>query len=127
MAIARKSRRSIEVEGREFLWWVYEELEELAALTLAVASVDKSFLVRYPLHQSANTRYLSVIGREFPGLPKERANWSRVRCPALISEEAAVRPSDVRRLIEWCLHSEHELIPVDWKGRELAAAPATDG
>jgi hypothetical protein len=41
MAIARKNRRSIEVEGREFLWWVYEELEEEAAMTLAVASADK--------------------------------------------------------------------------------------
>jgi hypothetical protein len=121
MAIARKNRRSIEVEGREFLWWVYEELEELAAMTLAVASADKSFLVRYPLHQPDDNRHLTVLGREFPGLLEDRGSWARVRCPALTSGEV-VKPSDARCLIEWCLHSERELVQVDWKGRDLVKA-----
>ena len=89
-------------------------------MTLAVASADKTFLVRYPIHQPDDTRYLTVLGREFPGLPDKRPSWARVRCPTLTSGEA-VRPSDVRRLIEWCLQGQRELIQVDWMGRELPA------
>jgi hypothetical protein len=123
MAIARKDRRTIDVEGREFLWWVYEELEEAAAMTLAVASADKRFLVRYPLDQPDDSRHLIVLGREFPGLPNDRGSWARVRCPQWTSGKA-VKPSVVRRLIEWCLHSERELVQLDWRGRELVVAAA---
>ena len=119
MAIARKNRRLIEIQGREFLWWVYEELEEAGAMTLAVASADKQFLVRYALHQPYESRYLRVLGREFPGLPERRPSWARVRCPSLTSGEA-VKPSDVRRLIEWCLYSTRDVTQVDWMGREVA-------
>jgi hypothetical protein len=120
MAIARKYRRPINVRGRQFLWWVYEDLEECGALTLAIASEDKDFLVRYPISQPAENRYLTVLGREFPGLPNKRPSWERVRCPAFVSGEV-VKPSDVRRTIEWCLHAERVLIRVDWMGRELRA------
>jgi len=119
MAIARKNRRPIEVLGREFLWWVYEDLEEAGAMTLAVASADKDFPVRYALQQPDESRYLTVLGREFPGLPEKRPSWARVRCPALTSGKA-VTPSDVRRLIEWCLHSTRDVTQVDWMGREVA-------
>jgi hypothetical protein len=118
MAIARKNGRPIHVDGREFLWWVYEDVEEAAAMTLAVASADKAFLVRYQLHQPDESRQLSVLGREFPGLPDAREAWARVRCPTFASGEA-VTPSDVRALIDWCLHTERELVRVDWTGREV--------
>jgi hypothetical protein len=120
MAIARKNRRPIKAEGRDYLWSVYEDLEEGAAMTLVVASVDKAFLVRYPIHQPDDTRHLTVIGREFPGLPDRRPSWARVRCPPLTSGEA-VKPSDVRKLIEWCLHTKRDLIQVDWMGRKIMA------
>jgi hypothetical protein len=118
MAIARKNRRPIEVHDREFLWWVYEDDEAAAAMTLAVASADKNFLVRYQLHQSDDARYLTVLGREFPGLPDSRESWTRVRCPMFASGEA-VTPSDVRQLIEWCLHTPRTLVRVDPMGRDV--------
>jgi len=118
MAIARKNRRPIEVHRREFLWWVYEDLEEAGAMIFAVVSVDKNFLVRYQLHQLDESRYLTVLGREFPGLPDRRESWTRVRCPPFTSGDA-VTPSHVRALIEWCLHTARDLVRVDWTGREV--------
>jgi len=118
MALDRKSRRQIDIEGREYFWWVYEEWEDSGPVTLAVSSADRRFLVRYPIHQSDNGRYLTVVGREFAGLPKRRSGWTRVRCPALTTGDI-VKPSDVRRLIQWCLRPKSELIQIDWDGREL--------
>ena len=94
MAIARKNRRPFQVDGREFLWWVYEDCEAAAAMTLAVSSADKSFLVHYQIEQPDDSRHLTVVEREFPGLPAHRPSWARpvpsvhlrqgrktVRCP----------------------------------------------
>ena len=94
-------------------------------MTLGVASSDKRFLIRYAIHQPEDSRYLTVLGEEFPGLPGKRSSWTRVRCPAFSAGEA-VTPSDVRRAIEWCLHSRRDLVRVDWKGLELGpgALPA---
>jgi hypothetical protein len=117
MAIARKNRRPISVRGREFLWWVYEDLENLGAMTLAVASADKAFLVRYEIAQTDETRHLTVLGQEFPGLPARRS-WRRVRCPAFVAGDS-VTPSHVRQLIDWCLHAKRDLVQVDWTGRDV--------
>ena len=116
MAIARKYRRPITVRAREFLWWVYEDLEEAGAMTLAVASADKRFLIRYAIHQPDDSRYLTVLGEEFPGLPCERESWTRLRCPAFSTGDG-VTPSAVRQVIEWCLHAQRDLVHVDWEGR----------
>jgi hypothetical protein len=116
-AVPRNARR-IEIEGREFLWWLYEEWEEPGPVTLAVSSADKRLLVRYQINQPDDGRYLSVVGREFAGLPERWSGWTRVKCPVLVRRDA-VKPRDVRRLIEWCLHPKSELIQVDWSGREL--------
>lgn len=87
-------------------------------MTLAVVSADKSFFVRYAIHQPTESRYLTVLGREFPGLPEKRRSWSRVRSPQFTSGDT-VTPSDVRRLIEWSLDVKQELVQVDSLGREL--------
>jgi hypothetical protein len=119
-AISRNTRRRLQLEGREFLWWLYEEWEEPGPVTLAVASSDKRFLVRYQINQPDELRFLTVMGREFAGLPDPRGGWTRVRCPPLITR-AAVKPSDVRRLLEWCFGPKDDCVQIDWSGKELSA------
>ena len=115
-----RTRRQIEIDGRSFFWWLYEEWDEPGPVILAVSSADKRFLLRYQINQPDSGRYLTVMGREFAGLPQRPSGWTRVRCPALITR-LAVKPSDVRRLIEWCLRPKAQLVQLDWNGRELLA------
>jgi hypothetical protein len=88
MAIAKKNRRCIIVEGREFLWWIYEDLECGGVVTLSVASLDKRFFVRYAIDQPDEYRHLCVMGPEFPSLSREDGSWVHVRCPILTSAHA---------------------------------------
>jgi hypothetical protein len=115
------SPKRIAIDGRDFLWSVYEEWEEAGPVTLAVSSTDRRFLVRYQIHQPDGDRYITVLGREFGGLPERRNSLIRVRCPILTSGEA-IRPSDVRRLVQWCLRPKAELVQVDWDGRDTKTA-----
>jgi hypothetical protein len=119
MAIAKKYRRKLVVGKRLFVWWVREiQPEDWIGPVLTVASDDKRFLIRYYLGQKEEHRFLVVLGREFPGLADAGGCWIRVLCPRW-ETGPQIRPSDVRRLIDWCLFSERRLTRVDWRGQLL--------
>jgi hypothetical protein len=121
MAISKKYRRGLELGGRSFLWWVYEDLEACGAMTLKVASKDKKLLVQYQLDQVQDVRYLFVLGPEFPGLRYSDGALCRVRCPRFHDGDT-VKPADVRKLIEWCLDPRKAVHLVNWRGDLLSEA-----
>jgi hypothetical protein len=65
MTISRKGRRRIVVNGREFLWYVAEDVDDACVPTLTVVSSDRRFLVRYALLQPDELLHVVVIGPEF--------------------------------------------------------------
>ena len=69
--MARKSKRKIVVNERDFQWYVAEELDDVAYLgadtTLTILSDDKRFIIKYPFTQSGNNNFLVVVGKEFGG------------------------------------------------------------
>ena len=64
MAVSTKRRNKINVDDRDYLWWVAPDNDSLE-IVLHVISCDKRFNVRYTLGQPAEFRYSVVIGREF--------------------------------------------------------------
>lgn len=115
MPIATKNRRKISVTGREFIWYVSDAYDS-ADKVLRVASEDKKFVVNYHLGQPDDTRFLIILGKEFNGLPEKRKGWIRVLCPQW-EEDSIIKPSSVRRLIEWCFEKKADLVEVDWLGK----------
>ena len=115
MAVAAKNRRSIEVGGQSYLWWVAEDEEAYGAFTLTVVSQDKHLLVKYQLIQPDETRHLVVLGRSFRQRTDCGGPWRRFRCPAFGADDM-VTPRDVARLIEWCTTDSDALIEIDWRG-----------
>ena len=117
MAVKTKGRRKIVVADRPFVWYVGDDRDSNDHI-LHVVSHDKAFSVNYHLEQPEQIRHLAVVGREFPGLADAGRCWKRVLCPRF-EEGGAVTPSGVRRLIEWCLTAERELVEVDYRGQPL--------
>src|SRR5215212_2377743 len=114
MAIRRKYRRRLEVDGRQFLWCVRQvQPEDWPGFTLIVTTEEKRFLVHYYLGQAEQARHLTVIGPEFAGASVARRGYRGVRCPEW-QRTASLQPVDVVRLIRWCLDPERPLIDVDW-------------
>lgn len=117
MAVKTRGRRNIIVGERQFAWYVGDDRDS-ADHVLHVVSHDKAFNVNYHLDQPEPTRHLAIVGREFPGLADAGGCWKRVLSPRF-EEGGAVTPSGVRRLIEWCLTAERELVEVDYRGHPI--------
>lgn len=117
MAVTTKNRRKLLINNRRFIWYIRDDPDS-ADFVLHVISEDKNFIVVYHLHQPESTRYLIIIGKEFPGLANAGGNWIRVRCPQWETNHS-ITPASVHRLIEWCFLDEKELIRVNWLGQPL--------
>jgi hypothetical protein len=118
MGIATKYRRKININGRIFIWYVRENLEDIGRLSLNVVSADKHFIVTYRLDQTDDVRHLEIKGKEFPGLLDAGHCWKRILCPQW-ETNSIITPNSVRALIDWCLNSDRPLILVDWEGNRI--------
>jgi hypothetical protein len=125
MAISKKGRRGLTVDDRRFLWWVCESQPECwVGEALTVVSEDRRFYVSFYLGQKPQRRFLVVEGRDFAGLPDAGGCWIRVQCPEWQSA-AGIRPSDVRRLIDWSMSPNEPRARMDYRGELLAASAGT--
>jgi hypothetical protein len=117
MGIAKKRRKKIIVEERTYLWWMQDDRDS-NDMVLHVASQDKAFLVQYHLNQPEHTRYLIIIGRTFADVPEAGGPWVRVLCPPW-EDAGVIRPSAVRRLIDWAQDVRQTRTRVNWLGQVL--------
>jgi hypothetical protein len=93
MAIRKKGRAEIEVEGRTFLWYVHDEQ------FLRIASEDKRFVVSY---RWTGSPLLAVNGPEFPGVAATQPR------PAFLSPPAfgSTSPGELaHEIVRWALYS----------------------
>jgi hypothetical protein len=110
MSVSSKRRRRLFVDGRLFLWWVFEDLEDFGRVVLAVITPTKDFHVRYVLSQTDETRHvLNLVGRA-----------RRFRSPKFGSGDRCA-PGDVRALIRWCNTEMLAAEEVDWTVRTIGS------
>ena len=121
MAISKKGRRLITVDGERYLWWVKTEDDHPVLAghpVVTAASEDGALLVQYHLEQTDQTRYLTVIGRRFRDGYQYIGRHRRFRCPRF-EEDRSVTPSLVAHLLRWCGDTDDVLVEVDYRGAEL--------
>lgn len=117
MAISKKHRRSISVDGTKYLWWVSEDIEDdfIGSRVLTVASTDRRLLVRYGLSQPAPGRYMIVLGPRLQGLSDRPGPCRRYACPGF-GVPGGVTPKHVAELIRWCVDPASSSTEVDYRG-----------
>ena len=125
MGVAKKRRRKIVRDGRDFFWCVKPDEDYYDLLHLSIVSSDKKFIVSYQLIQPNiksitpcihKTPFIVVMGREFKGLNNLGHFWERFLVPEW--NDAIVTPSLVAQIIDWCFTIE-DVIPVDSEGNIL--------
>ena len=114
MSIARKRRRPLTYQGREFVWDANDEWQ------LRVASVDKKFSISVPAvyppfdpwsKWSKDSIPVWVSGPEFPGLGGRKDVW--IRCPTISPDQVVTTPGFVARLLDWCFTETKQIELLD--------------
>ena len=125
MGVAKKGKRKITLNGRDFYWYVKHNDDDFGLLHLFIVSSDKNFIVSYPLVKRnlenrtpyiRSNPFIVVMGREFKGLDNLGHDWKRFVVPEWNDEN--VTPSLVALIIDWCFKIER-VTPVDWQGNLL--------
>ncbi len=124
MGVATKYRRRLTVAGRQYVWYVAQDVDDAPPtarsdlLALTVVSSDKSLIIRYHLGQTpSDRRHITVIGRDFCGVQTD-GRWRRYSCPDW-APAGIVRPNVVRAIIEWCQETGEQRTEVDYSGEAV--------
>jgi hypothetical protein len=123
MGVAKKYRREIVINERNFLWYVKEDLDWLSIgcpFALSIISENKHFNISYGINQDEARRHLTSLGKEFSKLSptkmgKPRIGYQRVRCPKW-EKDSTITPEIVKQIVEWCFTYDANAIEIDWRG-----------
>ncbi len=90
MAIARKGKRQLTVDGQLYLWRVISEFDQthFDGVQASVSADEGPLYIEYGLGQPQESRHLWVDGR-------------RVPCPLFESDDGVLSSSGVEKLIRW--------------------------
>lgn len=128
MAVAKKRRRKLHVQGRLFLWYIADDYDSADQL-LHVVSEDKRFNIQYALGQSVipapYRAHLIVVGAEFPGLRDSGGIMMPVAVPDW-GDDRLITPGFVRTLIAWSLSGEKTIEIVGWCDRNVVRCMMPD-
>lgn len=97
MAISKKGKRSIIVNGRAYLWWVFYEYDqtEFDGIQIKIVAKNQAFHIKYGLQQAPENRYVVIELRH-------EAGRIHVRCPRFENGQGIITPSGISELIKWC-------------------------
>jgi hypothetical protein len=114
MAVSRKGRRKIAVEGVEYVWWI-APADYFGGNALNIVGETNHLHLVYQLGGSV----LSVLGRRFRGHELTSGCHRHFRCPPVGSPDE-IAPGDVAALIRWAIAPG--LLPpeVHWSDGQLS-------
>ncbi|MNK02262.1 hypothetical protein D3C87_200820 [compost metagenome] len=97
MAISKKGKRKIIVDGKTYFWWVYDEVDQTSfdGEQIKLVAEDQSHFLLYGLQQQDGNRMVVICpGKDGAGIAME--------CPKFENEYGIITPAGIRKLIDWC-------------------------
>jgi hypothetical protein len=116
MTLSKKNKNRAIVEGKEYLWWVFDEVDqtEFDGLQIKAVCSDQTHFLKYGLQQFENERKVVLALRDY----KKLVHLSSP--PKFENEDGIITRSGISRLIKWCRNKEHQIeYALDGKNNEL--------
>lgn len=101
MAIAKKNRRNIVYNKKNYVWYVCPNEDNEDRLVLHILSVDKTLVLACPIGNSVD--YVISQGDKFQG-KRESGVWKRYLYPKKIPQ--SITPKTVSEIINWAISGD---------------------
>jgi hypothetical protein len=105
MTISKKNKSKVIVDGKEYLWWVFDETDQTTfdGIQIKVVSSDQTHFLRYGLQQSDSDRIIVLALTNYTKLV-------HLSSPKFENEEGIITKSGIGKLIRWCKIKEHQIL-----------------
>ena len=102
IAVSKKGKNRVEVNGREYLWWVFDEHDQTTfdGVQVKVVSSDQTHIFQYGLQQLDGDRQVVFALRDYKRLV------SLTMSPKFENADGIITKSGIKRLIDWCLKGD---------------------
>ena len=105
MAISKKNKRKAIIDGKEYLWWVFDETDQTTfdGIQIKVVSSDQTHFLAYGLQQSDSDRNIALALTNYTKLV-------HLSSPKFENEEGIITKSGIIKLVRWCKNKEHHIL-----------------
>lgn len=127
MAVSKNGRRTISVNGEQYIWSVRDDCDYAgigSTATLQISSGDKKLLIDYPVNQSGIRNIIAIHALQVGDDTIADGICRHVECPGW-EKGKAITPGIVRKIISWCLE-DREHVDVNHLGNLEEAEPEPD-
>ena len=106
MAINKKNKNRAYIDGKEYIWWVFDEYDQSTFDGIQVKAVcsDQSHMIYYGLEQSEVNRKVAIALKNYTKLVHLG------NPPRFESEAGILTRSGVVRMIQWCRRDGHNIL-----------------
>jgi hypothetical protein len=103
MAISKKRKNRVDVEGKEYLWWVFDKTDqtEFDGIQVKAVNSDQSMFLKYGLQQLESDRKIVISLRDYAKLVHISSP------PKFENEDGIITKSGIARLVNWCKRENH--------------------
>ncbi|UHO40178.1 hypothetical protein H5J24_09370 [Chryseobacterium capnotolerans] len=117
MAISKKNKSKVHVDGKEYLWWVFDEYDqtEFDGIQIKAVCSDQTHFIKYGLQQEEDHRKLALILKDYTRLVHLSSP------PKFEDSKGIITKSGIIRMIEWCKQDIHDVrYALDGKNNNLS-------
>lgn len=105
MAISKKNKSRTYVDGKEYLWWVFDEYDqtEFDGLQFKTVCSDQTHFIKYGLQQEQDNRKVVLALKDYTKLVHLFSP------PKFESSNGIITKSGINRMIKWCKQDIHKI------------------
>ncbi|NOQ72471.1 MAG: hypothetical protein GQ574_10745 [Crocinitomix sp.] len=105
MAISKKNKNRVTINGIEYLWWVFDEYDqtEFDGIQIKVVCSDQTHFFKYGLQERESNRKVVLALRDYAKLVHLSSP------PKFENEDGIITKSGIIRLIKWCKNEGHQI------------------
>ncbi|WP_175623067.1 hypothetical protein [Chryseobacterium schmidteae] len=105
MAISKKNKSRTFVDGKEYLWWVFDEYDqtEFDGIQIKAVCSDQTHFIKYGLQQKEYHGKLVLALKDYTKLVHLSSP------PRFENNEGIITKIGINRMIKWCKQDEHQI------------------
>jgi len=102
MAINKKNKNRAIVDGKEYLWWVFDEVDqtEFDGIQVKAVSSDQTHFIKYGLQQEDSNRKIVLALENYTKL-------IHLSSPKFENKDGIITRSGIVRMVKWCKAKDH--------------------